>query len=171
LVTRKRLQLTPVQKYLAGAAWSTAQQAVAGGFKATFQFVMTPDSSVHGFGSGREGLAFVIRNSPGGRGALGGNYEGLGYSGIENSLAVEFDTSSDHETYSSPGDYHVSVHTGGTGANSWDEAYSLGAAPTSFALNDGATHTAQIDYVNGILQVSLDGGPRCCGCTWTWRRP
>ena len=42
--------------------------------------------------AGGDGFAFVLHRDPSGSAALGTNGRGLGYEGIENSLAVEFDT-------------------------------------------------------------------------------
>jgi hypothetical protein len=110
---------------------------------------------------GADGLAFVIQNSA--VNAVGGSAWNLGYGGIPNALAVEFDTWQNDagnfgSTTGDPNDNHVSVQLGGS-----DPQRSLGYASPSFHLNDNAVHTATIDYVPGMagspgtLRVFLDG--------------
>ena len=80
-------------------------------------------------------LAFVIQEDR--VDALGGGGQDLGYGGINNSLAVEFDT------YYNPGEIdpyenHVSVHTRGwRHPNSPNHTYSLGHTNRVPDLTDG----------------------------------
>ena len=99
-------------------------------------------------GGGADGLAFVLQNSPGGVNALGGTGGELGLEGINQSLAIEFDT------YANAGDVndnHVSVLINGnvTGA----------VATKSYGvdLNNGANKYAWVDYngTNNVLAVYL----------------
>ena len=68
---------------------------------------------------GADGFTFVIQNSDsslfggGGSSALGSTGGGLGYAGIPNSLAVEFDTWF-NPVLGDPNGNHISVHTAGT---------------------------------------------------------
>ena len=131
-----------------GAAWQGEQQFVSLGFETTFQFRMG------GKFESRNGMAFVIQNvSPT---AIGGSIGGLGYSGLPNSLAIEFDTDSNW-TLEDPSDSHISVHTRGVDPNSKKEFYSLGSISTSgYTLNDGNVHTAKLIYLPGQLSVFVD---------------
>jgi hypothetical protein len=115
-------------------------------------------------------LAFLVQDS--GLSALAGAGRGLGYGhwgggggapGIPRSLAVEFDTYQNTELdWGDPNGNHVSVHTGGTAANSAKEAYSLGSTISIPNLSDGLVHQVTIDYHDGQLQVYVDdsGSPR-----------
>eukprot|EP00588_Corethron_pennatum_P010231 CAMPEP_0194273704 /NCGR_PEP_ID=MMETSP0169-20130528/6988_1 /TAXON_ID=218684 /ORGANISM="Corethron pennatum, Strain L29A3" /LENGTH=173 /DNA_ID=CAMNT_0039016735 /DNA_START=154 /DNA_END=671 /DNA_ORIENTATION=+ len=90
---------------------------------------------------GADGLAFVIRGI-GGR-DIGGFGHDLGYGGIENSLAVEFDTYYNYEDME-PYENHVSIHTrGGNERNSPAQNCSL-----------GYTNSIQ-DLTNGIISVRI----------------
>jgi len=145
------LRLTPASFAQGGSAWDATKQAVQQSFQSTFRFQMTNVGGT--VGAGGDGFAFVIQNaSPT---ALGGLGEYIGFGGIPNSLAVEFDTfanASEHD----PNGNHISVLTGGTGPNSADDNFSLGLATAIPQLNDGNIHVARIVYVPGTLQVFLD---------------
>src|ERR687895_2595193 len=113
-----RLRLTADQKGQAGAAWLPAKQSVQGGFAATFQWQI----SRTGQAAGGDGFAFVVQNAslrfPRGL-ALGDGENGIGYSGIPNSLAVEFDTlQNPPEEFGGglgdPNNNHISVQSRGT---------------------------------------------------------
>ncbi len=127
-----------------GAAWLAARRPVADGFTADFDFGISPP------GGGADGFAFVIQNTA--ADALGGGGGGIGYDGIPNSLAVEFDTW--FNPGGDPAATHVAVHSLGTGANSAVSGR-LGAAVLE-SFRDGATHRARVVYSPGRLHLFVD---------------
>ena len=140
----------------AGSAWNMTQQPVASGFSTTFRFQITQLTGINDDdgNNGGDGFAFGIQNSSGT--ALGATGGGMGYGGITNSVAVEFDTFR-NALIGDPNGNHISVHTGGTAANSDLEDHSLGIATNLPNMSDGNIHTAGILYVPGTMTVSLDG--------------
>ncbi len=122
-----------------GTAWYNTRQIVADGFDTTFVFAFN-----------NEGFAFVIQDSSSGLNALGSDSSGLGYSGIDRSVAVEFDGIESDGDFSAP---HISVQTLGTGTNSSASSASLGHV--SF-VNSGPI-TARIQYASGTLNIYLNG--------------
>jgi len=153
-VTGGRLRLTPGEAGRVGGAWYFHKRVLAAGFETTFTFQLSGAG-----GGGGEGLAFVIQNNavP----ALGPAGGAIGYGGILNSLAVEFDTRN-NGTNDAPAN-HLSVQARGTPAslqtNSADHAASLGAVTNGLPdFADGNTHAARIVYQSGALQVFVDGG-------------
>lgn len=84
--------------------------------------------SVHG----GDGLAFVIHGDPLGASAIGGKGVDLGYGGIENGLAVEFDMWTNVASVTASNDDiffdHISVHSNGEGVMTSDGGSSLGAS-------------------------------------------
>lgn len=99
------------------SAWFTVPQPVNTGFTVWFQFQMriaacVPMTSNCDPG---DGLAFVIQNATNGVSALGVSGGGLGYTGIANSLAIEFDTRKDAWD---PTSNHVAIQSCGTAINS-----------------------------------------------------
>lgn len=150
------LRLMPAQSSI-GGAWYTAEKSlVAGSFDTTFQFQL---STAGGGTDGSEGFAFVIQNSS--TAALGGYNEFLGYEGIPNSIAVEFDTAQE-SGFGDPSASHIGVHTNGLGANGANESFRIGAAynTSGFILDNAQVHTARINYVPGTLKIYLDNvGP------------
>ncbi len=142
----------------AGAAWNKTLVNVGGGFQTTFQFQITNPGGPAGSG---DGFAFVIQNSSTGLSSIGGGGGGIGYDGIDRSVAVEFDTF-DNWNLSDPNDNHISVHTAGALPNSADELYSLGSTTAIPNLKDGAVHTVKVRYAPGtspsfsMLYVYID---------------
>lgn len=120
-----------------------------------------------------DGFAFVIQNSL--STALGSGSGGLGYAGIPNSLAVEFDT---YQNPWDPNANHVAVQSCGTQANAPNHVPgnclvgsvnsttipTLGVTcGTSGPCKDGSAHEVVIDYTppangtgNGTLVVWID---------------
>lgn len=156
------LRLTPSQRLQRGSAWLAEKQDVAGGFSTMFQFRITdprgefsPDVTTS---TGGDGLAFVIQNSN--PAALGNPGGGMGYAGIPNSVAVEFDTwdndESGHDIVRDVNDNHVAVHTLGADPNSEFESTALGVTPNVPEMTDGEVHTVRIEYVPGNLYVYMD---------------
>ncbi|MGC2499173.1 MAG: choice-of-anchor D domain-containing protein, partial [Acidobacteriaceae bacterium] len=97
------VQMTYPQTSQAASMWFSVPQNVANGFNVWFQFRITPASNAY---ATADGLAFVIQNalssgtdgvtgcgSTGqGPSTLGGGGGCIGYGGIPNSVALEFDT-------------------------------------------------------------------------------
>src|SRR5262245_12127015 len=142
-IDQSRLRLTKaLGNRQTGAGWYLDQQPVANGFKASFRF--TPQYDV--------GTAFVIHNSPTGRGQLGAREGGVGYDGIENSLVVVFNEV--HRT--------AAVHHNGTGVNKATEEFVRVIVDWPNA-NDPTPQTAVVEYVpavggdGGTLRVFIDG--------------
>lgn len=142
----------------AGSVWYSNQVNVAQGFSTSFTFVVVPSS---GSSTTADGLAFVIQNS--GVSALGGAGSDEGYTGIANSLAVEFDTYLS-SGFSDPNNNHVGVQSCGVAANSGDHASScnLGLQPNPpITIADGKGHKVTIGYFpgasgSGLFSVSID---------------
>lgn len=152
IASADQLRLTPALPGQEGAAWFTAEQMVVGaGFETTFQFQLNVDGGPPPDGS--DGFAFLIQNTV--PTYLAGNGGTLGYDGLKNSLAVEFDTFQNSEA-NDPSQSHISVHTNGTGANGWSESLSLGSYNTNPILDNGAVHTAKIAYTPGSMAIYLD---------------
>jgi hypothetical protein len=118
------------------------------GFETNFQFQIVDRDPIF---SGADGFAFVIQNSPAGVTALGGTGGNLGYSGIPNSLAIEFDTYQNLE-FSDADANHVSVHSGGD----LRELAALGRTSVIPTLDDDQIHTARVVYLPGTLSIYLD---------------
>ena len=168
-------------------SWFKIQQPVNQGFTTYFKFQI---HTAYICCNPADGLAFVIQSSaPTARGAGNG---GLGYEGIPNSLAVEFDTFQ-NLNFSDPNANHVAVqscgsnpnspdHTNpppigtgclvGSGINSSNSIPHLGVTCTSGPCTDGTTHEVVIEYDppaggtgNGALTVWID--PAFVGTTHT----
>ncbi len=103
--TNYALQLTAAQGGQASSVWYTIPQNVANGFTAWYAVRLTA-SSLGGNCCTADGLAFVIQNAAGGQTdsitksleagsgvtVVGGAGGGIGYAGIDNSVALEMDT-------------------------------------------------------------------------------
>lgn len=141
------LRVVPALQDQAGSAWYTAsKQHLSDGFDTTFQFIIVS-------GSGGDGLAFVIQNSS--SNALGAGGGNLGYSGIDSSLAIEFDTFAFFPEFQN----HISVQSRGTDFNSAEDQYSLRQVFSPINFRDGNPHTVSVRYRPGVLLVFLDNLP------------
>jgi hypothetical protein len=131
----------------AGAVWCTSHQDAGAGFETTFQYKLTYSSTP------ADGFAFVIQNAAAGTSTIGGGGGSLGYGGIPNSLAVEFDN---YQNTGEPG-VHVAVHSNGTAPN--DAAHTSAAMLGSATITmDQNTHTVKIKYAvsPATIQVFQD---------------
>lgn len=142
------LRLTSSGARLTGAAWYSKQQQVREGFETEFTFRLSNPSVTCKFmddaytrcrSRGADGFAFVIQNQH--PAALGFVGDSLGYGGIPNSVAVEFDTYMNFENLD-PMENHISVHTRGwKHPNSPNHTYELGSAVDRVPdLTDGIHH-------------------------------
>lgn len=150
------LNLTPIETAPAAVSvWHKLRQPVSNGLETTFQFRITPNG-----GGKSEGFAFVIQNES--NSSLGGGGGKLGYDGITNGIAVEFDTRKSSATEigaADPVGNRIDVHSLGTAANSASQLASLGSVEVA-NLDDGNVHLARIKYTPrdpvGTLEVFLD---------------
>lgn len=140
-----------------GAAWFAEPQAVDKGFVTAFVFQF----EMYSWFTVGDGMAFVIQS--GDPDALG---VGIGYDGMPNSVAVEFDTLKEdwledprNNVAGAPDllGNHVSVQTRGRGPNDTHTDASLGWANLDgFYMADRAAHVALIVYEPGELRVFVD---------------
>ena len=160
----KALQLIPPYPSKAGSAYYQSKVPVLTGFETTFAWQITDQSSectsivdkafsTHQHEScvtvGGDGFAFVVHSDLRlGKDALGGDGQDLGYGGIVNSIAIEFDT----WTNTQPGSDdvfqdHIAIHAAGPLLpNSSTEATALGSW-RPYDIADGKTHRAKIQYL------------------------
>ena len=142
------------------SVWYGTPVPVSSGFTVTFDFNIN-----NCVVTCADGFAFVIQNSKNGTTSLGGGggYIGYGYeteiskAGIDNSLAIEFDTYDD-PTWD-PNANHVAVQSCGIQQNS-AKHYECNLSLNSnlpMTLADSANHSVSITYVAGTLTTSLDG--------------
>ncbi len=126
----------------ASSAWYPGKLTVSSGFTTQFQFRLTGVTNPPA-----DGFAFVIQNS--GSTAIGGAGGGIGYDGISQSLAVEFDTYLNQADLGDPNANHIGVQSNGAAANSAHHGTGadLGiASALASTLADGNLHDAKITY-------------------------
>lgn len=151
------LRLTPATTSQSGAGYSTTAITLGTGatFSTTFQFLITNRGGI----APADGLTFVVAAATAGLGTGGG---GLGYSGVLNSVAVEFDTYDNGEV---GGSNHVGVDSNGVLANNGVNPYGVSncSSITGFVLgcmSNGDIWTATIDYdgSTNLLNVFVQDG-------------
>jgi len=135
------LILTQSLNEAGSAFWKTpfnlySNAANARSFSAAFSFrISNPDGISDSDGQGGDGLTFVINQSDQGLGKKGG---GLGYEGLYNSVAVEFDTYNNGWRDRNNGN-HIGIDTSG-------RVRSKHMRRVEQRLNDGNIWYAWIDY-------------------------
>ena len=149
--TDNRLRLTAATPGQRGAAWFNTKRYLAEGFEMTFEFQIANRT-----GDGGEGFAFVIQGNP--TPLLGNGGSGLGYDGVPNSLAIEFDTRQNTGN-SDPNAHHIGIHSRGTEPNSQDEAFAAVTFPAGFDFADGKVYRLHIRYSENTLRVILEPNP------------
>jgi Bacterial lectin/Caspase domain len=147
-------RLTPSEQYQSGAVWSVERTNVQNPFTVEFRYKITKS---YGGGTngvrGADGFAFLIQND--GRCAIGSGGYGLGYDGIRNSLAVEFDLAQ-NQLQEDPNPPHIGIHTRGNEPNSTSEQAAVVPPVATVSLTDRRPHTVRITYIPGRLAVYLD---------------
>ncbi|KAJ3223162.1 peptide-N4-(N-acetyl-beta- glucosaminyl)asparagine amidase [Clydaea vesicula] len=93
---------------------------------------------------GADGFSFLL-NSHGGD-VIGEEGAGLGYSGIPNSVAVEFDTYASVDRCADPSDNHISIQTRGNLPNSSHHQYSKACTSHLPRMNNGQYYSCQIIF-------------------------
>ncbi|NND97094.1 MAG: DUF4347 domain-containing protein [Pirellulaceae bacterium] len=114
----------------------------------SFQSQFTFRIAAGGGGNGADGMTFVVQGDPAGSLAIGQTGGGLGYAGINNSVAIEFDTYANADDVN---DNHLSVLVNG------NVATPIATKTYAVDLNGGADKYAWIDYngTNNVLAVYL----------------
>lgn len=152
------LQLTDfLQSGEAGAVWYLTKQSMKNGFESSFEFQITPSSGSHG-----DGFAFVLQNDTAKQAsAIGEGGENMGYAGLCNALAIEFDTfKNDVESDSDANHIGVMVHN--TMFDPFITPNHNGALATVADANlpaimaDDASHKVNVVYNGKSLAVSMD---------------
>ena len=140
------LRLTPATFSQSGSAFSTTA-INATSFSTFFSFRITGaggfccDATGH---VGADGLAFVVQSVSS---SVGGGGGGIGYSGIGNSAAVEFDTWHNAESsVQDPDSNHVGVDVNGS-------VMSLATQGVAPDFDDGNIWYAWVDYDGSALEI------------------
>jgi hypothetical protein len=152
------LRVVPATSGQAGAAYSTTPITLGSGnsFSTQFQFRITSPGGI----DPADGITFVLSAGSSGLGGAGG---GIGYGGVGNSVAIEFDTYQNGE-YGDPNDNHVGVDVDGN-LDSLITAtpYGQGSCDTIYGyiggcMSNGDLWTALITYDGTDLNVSVTDG-------------
>ena len=168
----RRLRLTSSSPSQAGSVFYQKRVSVIRGFDTTFSFQITDHSRVctthvdpmvfqktykscalHG----GDGFAFVIHSDEAGTSAIGGDGQEMGYGGIRNSLAVEFDMWTNVNTEGSNDLFadHISIHSASTGINTSKSSTMIGNwRPVDLA--DGQEHTVRVQYLPYVEEKYID---------------
>ncbi|KAF1775324.1 Immunoglobulin-like fold [Phytophthora cactorum] len=157
------LRLSGSQSFLTGAAWYPRQMNVREGFTTSFSFRAANPSTmcrvmdnVHTNcrSRGGDGFAFVIQNDVQQELALGSGGMSLGYGGLQNALAIEFDTWFNPELLDVY-ENHISVHVSGKGGVVQpNHTHSLGATSNLPDLTEDV-HTVRITYKPNLDESML----------------
>lgn len=168
-LSTNRLRLTPALENQVGAAWLSDRVNVQAGFTTSFQFQITdrggysPDWESGVSNNGADGFTFTIQNAA--PAAIGLYASGIGYYGIQNSLAIEFDTWNNKPSYCEPNGNHVAVQSLGTAANRPEHCAdpggafanpTLGIASPAADLSNGSVYDVIINYSPGLLSIFLN---------------
>ncbi|KAH3760725.1 peptide N-glycanase [Pelomyxa schiedti] len=146
-LVQSKVRLTGKQNSARGALWHQIDAiALTGGIETVFKFqILQP---------GADGFAFVIQAQGGNTIGEGGG--GLAYHGIPKSVAVEFDTYCNQDTYDDPNDNHISLQTCFDRPNSASHRFSLACNPDILNLRDQAPHTVRVVLYQNLIVVWLD---------------
>ncbi len=134
-----KLRVTPNLQNQKGTVFFSTPIAVndTTSFQTRFDFQLT------GGLEGADGFTFLLQNSALGAAAIG---DGLGYDGVLNSLAVEFDT---FQNIGEINGNHIAIVQNGTVVN----PLSVHAVP--FDMNDGSVRSVWIDYNGSSNQLAV----------------
>jgi hypothetical protein len=147
------VRLTESRKRLQGAIWYNQYVDINNGFETVFRFrvpegdqgTCDPDGSL----PGADGFAFVIQNESRQLNARGETDWGLGYKGIENSVAVEFDLYKNDDPVNDPNGNHVAVQTNRQDGNVPYHTFTHCLSMKDDIMEikpDGTEYYAKIDY-------------------------
>lgn len=146
-VVAGNLRLTPSQPNQGGSAFTqaTIDLGPSASFSTAFSFRMSNGGGINdpaGVIAGADGIAFVVQTV---NNSVGADGAGLGYAGIQPSLAIEFDTFR-NTNINDPDGNHMGISVNGDP----DSVLTAGIAQV---LNDGSVYHAWADYDGATLEV------------------
>jgi Legume lectin domain/PEP-CTERM motif len=156
------LRVTPAAPGQSGAAYSTTAVPLGAGntFSTSFQFQITNPGGIHA----ADGITFVLAASSSGLGTGGG---GIGYQGVPNSVAIEYDTYPNGFYDAGDSSNHVAIDINGhvaDGSGSDDQApgypygvFSCNGSGTG-CLSNGDVWTTTVGYNGSNLNVTVQDG-------------
>ncbi|KAE9082017.1 hypothetical protein PF010_g21762 [Phytophthora fragariae] len=156
-----RLRLTASQPHQVSSVWYAQQLPVLQGFETRFTFQITDQSrrcfevkdqnfGLHEYQScavhGGDGFSFVIHSNQNRTATLAAQGSSMDFTGLQNSLAIEFDTWFNDENVGDDVFYdHVAIYSRGQSSNSDSESARISAAAVQ-DLADGKVHIVKIRY-------------------------
>lgn len=148
------VRLTKTKPNEAGAVWFNKKLPLQYGFTTNFSFRFSEGSNNNckdNSEEGADGIALIIQNSN--PYAIGWSGGGIGYDGIKNSIAIEFDTFSNDsaqlENLFDPDGNHIAVQCNGVNENSSKHTEGTNLAINSnipHIYSDGRTYYVSINY-------------------------
>ncbi|MCE1251817.1 MAG: PEP-CTERM sorting domain-containing protein [Comamonadaceae bacterium] len=153
VVVGNALRLTPAVDGQAGAGYSTTPVALGSGatFSTSFQFQLTQPGGI----DPADGITFVLAQGTSGLGGAGG---GMGYQGVGNSVAIEFDT---YWNGFDPNSNHVGVDTNGslssllTASPYGQTVCDLSNYATDGCMSNGKVWSAFINYDGSTQKLNV----------------
>lgn len=139
------IRLTPASTSQGGSFFTTTAVNLLNdsSFAAVFSFrIANNGGGGDGDGTGADGLAFVVQTNNSNVGSVGG---GLGYEGITNSVAVEFDTYNNGNPIDGSNGNHVGIGINGNVTTSGNVNFTP-------RFNDGNIWDVSVSY-NGITDL------------------
>jgi hypothetical protein len=139
--------LTTASNNQTGAIWNKNRLDLREDWETNFELFLGSNDN------GADGIAFVLQNKGIDPPLLSGG--GLGYSGLFNSVAVEFDDFNNGTAWGDLADDHIAIHR--------NEVTNIAAGPVALPnFEDGAYHTAKITWKSSTktMTVSFDGVQR-----------
>lgn len=146
---RQVLRLTPATTGQSGSAFSTSTVSLATGasFSSAFRFRITQSGGIcDEDGCGADGIVFAVQTVSNTAGGSGG---GIGYSGLSNSVGIEFDTWNNGWWDGYNGN-HLGIDLNG-------DVNSVARTGVGTRMNDGNVWSAWVDYngASDLLEVRL----------------
>jgi hypothetical protein len=147
----KVLRLAPAASWKSGTAFSI-QTLSALQFSTFFKFRIT-ESGGDVFDCntepGADGIVFVVQSVSS---SIGGSGEGIGYSGIDTSVGVEFDTWC-NESNNDPNSNHIGIDLNGVVEHQTESSYTVNISPN---FDNGALWYVWVDYNGTTLEVRIN---------------
>jgi hypothetical protein len=139
--------LTTASNNQTGAIWNKNRLDLRESWEAYFELYLGNNDN------GADGIAFVLQDKGIDPPLLSGG--GLGYSGLFNSVAVEFDDFNNGTAWGDLADDHVAIHR--------NEVTNIAAGPVALPnIEDGAWHTALVAWESSTntMTITFDGVQR-----------